>query len=93
MRAIFGSEFLPDSHFLDLEFSVRTFHYLGKKCSALPFIGSIFMIHQGKSSWILLHKAVLKLGLAFADPALHKKCDSYFWIGDMHDINIFGCKI
>ena len=39
----FGSEFLPDSHFLGLKLSVRTFNFFGKTFSALPLFWVQFL--------------------------------------------------
>ena len=44
----------------------------------------------------MLAKAVqdiVKLETAYADLSFHENCHPYFWVGDMRDTDISGCKI
>ena len=44
----------------------------------------------------MLTKAVqdnVELEIAYAGPSFYENYHSYFWVEDMHDPNIFGCKI
>ena len=73
----FWSESLPDNLFSSLEFAARTSHFVGKRFSDVPFLGSILMIHQGQSTLRnKLGKTLTHFSIKIAIP--------YFSVGDMH---------